>query len=123
MIFEIIQLANGDFILREKGSGELMMQLRIADNANDPEEEKGQSFKQQLARKMFHTAIRSIGQTGAEQAFAASGQANHQDRVERQFIAPRPSDLQDRATTKDVPDYAADEIDAAVDLSDTRTLH
>ena len=65
MVFEIIQLSNGDFVLREKSSGELIVQLRIAGGDSIDDRPEAQSLKQELAKQMLYAAVKSIEQMGA----------------------------------------------------------
>lgn len=133
MVFEIIQLSNGDFVLREKSSGELIVQLRIAGGDSIDDRPEAQSLKQELAKQMLYAAVKSIEQMGAGKHTGFVHQADKQDdRIGRQFIASdfhaRENIQKNLLLKKDVlnrriEDHADDDIDMETDLSASRTLH
>ena len=119
MVFEIIQLSNGDFALREKNTKEPMIQLRLAGNFGNGDP----SLKRQLVKQMFYAAIKTLGQTAGESNIKHdfnSRDCDNEDRVERQAVTGSDDNF-----TKHVEGYFFDQQDMDLfdDLSSSRTLH
>ena len=127
MVFEIVQLPNGDFALRERNTKEPVIHLRFAGVFTNEQQE----LKQHLVKHMFHAAIKSLGETPSASLdrSALMDAMMPRDRIECQIQSQNLTKDDDKQINKDLLNFyfarQFGEVDVEMerDLSRSRTLH